>query len=374
MDFDYTDEQRHLRDEARRFLAAASPLTVARHAQDGGGFDRALWNRVAEQGWLGTAIPEAYGGLGLSHVELGAIAEAVGGALLPLPWGPTLYLFAEAVMLGGGEAQKQRLLPAVAEGRLIGCGALWGNVTANDGRLSGTAQPVIGGGVANEAVVVATLDGAPALFLVSLDNVRRTPLEAIDSSVDVARLDFDNTPAERLGEAASVETLLARAAVMTAFEQVAGADRCLAMATDYARERQAFGGPIGRFQAVKHKLADLYVANQLARSHAFHGVWAIDAGSAAPLLQAAAAARVAACDAYWLASKESIHLHGAIGFTWEHDAHLFYRRAHHLSVALEAPGWWKDLLYDRLAARPPAEGREPDLTEGVAHPDLVSTP
>ena len=350
MDFDYTDEQHHLRDEARRFLAAAAPLSVARRAHEGGGFNRALWDRVAAQGWLGVTIPEEYGGLGLSHVELGSISEAVGESLLPLPWGPTLYLFAEAVILAGSEEQKQRLLPAVAAGRLIGCGALWGEVVVRDGRLTGVAQPVVGGGIADRAVVLATQDGAPALFLVALDGVARTPLEAIDGSVDVARLDFDGTPAERLGDGVLVDTLLARAAVMTAFEQVAGADRCLAMTTDYAKERQAFGGPVGRFQAVKHKLADLYVANQLARSHAYHGVWAIDAGENAPLMQAAAAARVAACDAYWLASKEYIHLHGAIGFTWEHDAHLFYRRAHHLSLALNGPAWWKDRLYDRLAA------------------------
>lgn len=347
MDFDYTDEQRHLRDEARRFLAAASPLGAARRAQDGGGCDRALWGRVAAQGWLGAAIPERFGGLGLSHVELAAIAEEVGAALLPLPWGPTLLL-AEALLLGDSEALKRTLLPRIADGRLIGCGALFGEVTARGGRLTGIAQPVVGGGVADQAVVLAVEGGAPALFLAPLDGVARTGLEAIDGSMDVARLDFDGAPAERLGDGALLEALLARAAVMTAFEQVGGADRCLRMATAYVKERQAFGGPVGRFQAVKHKLADLYVANELARSHAYHGVWAIDAGGNAPLVQAAAAARVAACDAYWLASRECIHLHGAIGFTWEHDAHLFYRRAHHLSLWLGAPAWWKDRLYERL--------------------------
>ncbi len=375
MDFDYTDEQRYLRDEARRFLAAACPLAATRRAQDTRAFDRDLWSRIAAQGWLGTVIPEAYGGLGLSHVELGAISEEIGAALAPLPWGPTLYLFAEAVTLAGTEEQKQRLLRGVAEGRLIGCGALWGEVTARDGRLTGVAQPVVGGGVADWAVVLATEDGAPAMFLVALDGVTRTPLEAIDGSMDVARLDFADTPGERLsprrhpragggpeapasgspdprlrGDDELLDTLLARGAVMTAFEQVGGADRCLRMTTDYVKERQAFGGPVGRFQAVKHKLADLYVANELARSHAYHGVWAVAAGDDAALIRAAAAARVAACDAYWLASKEGVHLHGAIGFTWEHDAHLFYRRAHHLSLWLGAPGWWKDRLYERLAA------------------------
>ena len=353
MDFDYTDQQRSLRDEARRFLAAACPRAAARAAQDGGGFDRTLWDRVAAQGWLGAAIPEEYGGLGLSHVELAAVTEELGATLAPLPWGPTLLLI-EALLLGGGEALKRQLLPTLAEGRLIGCGALWGKVTATGGRLTGVAQPVVGGGIADHAVVLAQESGAPALFLAALDGVRRTPLEAIDGAMDVARLDFDGVPAERL--AVPLDTVLARAAVMTAFEQIGGADRCLELTTAYVKDRQAFGGPVGRFQAVKHKLADIYVVNQLARSHAYHGVWALDAGlekggEVAPLIQAAAAARVAASDAYWLASKEGIHLHGAIGFTWEHDAHLFYRRAHHLSLWLGAPGWWKDRLYERLLAQ-----------------------
>lgn len=362
VDFDYTEEQRQLRNETHRFLAARCPLAVPRAALEGNRTAAAaLWRDVAAQGWLGVTIPESYGGLGLGHVDLGAIAEEIGAALAPIPFGSTLYLFAEAVMAFGSEEQRAKWLPAIVSGELIGCAALLEHagplradalsVRAIDGRLSGLKQPVVDGGIATHALVLARDDRGCALYVVELDDAGREPLEAIDGSIDVARLSFDDCRAERLAaiDDAALADLLGRAAVLYAFEQIGGADRCLARTTDYVKERQAFGGPVGRFQAVKHKLADLYVANQLARSHAYHGAWAIGAGGDV-LATPAAAARIAASDAYWLASKEAIHLAGAIGFTWEHDAHLFYRRAHHLSLNLGAPQWWKERLFAQLAA------------------------
>ena len=360
MDFDYSEEQRHLRDEARRFLTAHCPSSIVRTAYHNG-FDRGLWEQIAAQGWLSVAMPEAHGGMGLGRVELAAIAEEIGAALAPLPFGSTLYLFAEAVMMAGSETQRAAILPQVAQGRLIGCGAIFEGAgdfdvarieaAVTDGRLTGQKSPVVDGGIADVAVVAARDEAGPGLFLVHLDpTVEREMLEAIDGSANVAALVFHDTPAQRLGtsDARAIERLLEHAAALYAFEQVGGADRCLKMAIVYVKERQAFGGPVGRFQGVKHKLANLYVDNELARSHAFHGIWAVETGD--PVLpRAAAAARVAASDAFWGASRETIHLHGAMGFTWDHDAHLHYRRAHHLSLALGSPQWWKDRLFAALA-------------------------
>lgn len=372
MDFDYNDDERLLRDEARRFLADACPPSVARRILEDSDhpFDRDLWDMIAALGWLGVAIPEAYGGLGLGRVALAAIAEEIGAALAPIPFGSTLYLFADAVLLGGTEQQRGILLPKIVAGEVIGCAALFegagdlqpGTIEARvvDGRLTGCKKPVIDGSIATHAVVLARDTTEVRLFLVSLDapGVIRTTLDAIDGSSDVAEVTFDRAPASALGDARLADVLLDRAAALYAFEQVGGSDRCLAATLDFVRVREAFGGPVGRFQAVKHKLADLYVANQLARSHAYHGIWASEANDSL-LPQAAAAARVAASDAYWQASKEAIQLHGAIGFTWEHDAHLFYRRAHHLSLSLGSPGWWRDRLFDALAAGAHTAGGAP---------------
>lgn len=364
MNFDYTDDQRHLRDEARRFLTARCPLSVARSVLDDKTVthDAVLWGQMAEQGWLGMSIPESFGGLGLGAVELGAIAEAIGAALAPVPFGSTLYLLAEAIKLAGSESQKQTILPGIAQGRTIGCAALFEGAGDLDyarigtrvtaGRLTGSKCPVVDGGIADMALVVAREDERIGLYLAQLseNSVTRTTLEAIDGSMNVARLDFADTPVALLtADLRQIEALLARAAVLYGFEQIGAADRCLRLTVDYVSERQAFGGPVGRFQAVKHKLADLYVANELARSHVFHGSWAMQ-DAPDRLMQAAAAARLAACDAGWLTSKEAIHLHGAIGYTWDHDAHLFYRRAHHWSLNLGSPQSWKDRLFEALAA------------------------
>lgn len=357
MNFDYTDDQRHLREEAHRFLARFAPSSSVRRVLDSSTerFDQPLWGQIAEQGWLGTAIPESDGGLGLGKVELGAIAECIGASLAAVPFGSTLYLFAQALLANGSPTQKSEYLPRVASGKLIGCAALsagpGGGCEIRKNRISGIIQPVIDGSIADYAIVMARDNGEQCLFLAPLDeSVARTSLEAVDGSLDVALLEFRDTPVEPLPGAGpdAVERLLAAAAVFYGFEQIGGADRCLALTVDYAKQRTAFGAPIGRFQSVKHRLADIYVANQLARSHVYHGVWALDVAPTR-LVQAAAGARVSASEAYWLAAKEMIHLHGALGFTWEHDAHLFYRRAHHLSLVLGSPQAWKERVIQSIA-------------------------
>jgi alkylation response protein AidB-like acyl-CoA dehydrogenase len=373
VNFDYTDDQKSLKDEARRFLTAVSPIGVVRAALENPaeGYDRALWQRIAEQGWCGAAIPESYGGLGIGYVELCALAEELGRALAPVPFASTVYQFAEALLLAASEEQKQALLPQVAAGELIGTiafsegpGTLAAerlSVRVSEGRLSGTKVPVTDGLAAGQAVVLALGDDGPGLYLVDLagEGVTRAGLSTIDPTRGEARLIFDGAPGERLGPGGDGMKLLGavqdRAAILVAFEQLGGSDRALEMARDYALERYAFGRQIGSYQAIKHKLADVFVRNEVARANAYYGAWALST-DAPELPVAAAAARVAGSAAYWLAAKENIQTHGGIGFTWEADCHFFYRRARHLGLMLGAPRDWKRRLADRLETRLAAEG------------------
>jgi alkylation response protein AidB-like acyl-CoA dehydrogenase len=375
VNFDYTDEQKALKEEARRFLAAVSPLTVVRAALDdhGDGYDAPLWLRISEQGWCGAAIPEAFGGLGIGYVELCALAEELGRSLAPVPFASSVYQFSEALLLAGSEAQKTELLPKVASGELIGTLALSegpGVLTPDriatrfaDGAVTGRKVPVADGMAAKHAVVLATAAEGPGLYLVDLtgDGVKRRGVSTIDPTRGSGEIVFAGAPAQPLGEPGTGLELLARiqdrAAVLLAFEQLGGAARCLEMARDYALQRYAFGRPIGSYQAIKHKLADVFVKNEVARANAYYGAWALST-DAPELPLAAAAARVSGSAAYWLAAKENIQTHGGIGFTWEADCHLFYRRARHLGLVVGAPRDWKRRLADRLEARVAAEESE----------------
>lgn len=368
MNFDYTPDQRLLKDEARKFLAGRCSMPVVRAVLDepARGYDAPLWLQIAEMGWLGSVVPEDLGGLGLGHVELCAIAEELGRALAPVPFASTVYFFAQALMLAGSPEQRAQWLPQVAQGRLIGCFAtaegsgealpLSPRVRASDDGLYGVKQPVVDGRIADVAVVLAADGARSSLFIADLreGGVDRGDLASLDPTRNLASLSFAGARVERLGAPgegqALAQQVLDRAAALLAFEQIGGADRCLELAKDYALQRHTFGRPIASYQAIKHKLADVFVRNQLARSNAYHAAWALDeGGDALPL--AAAAARIAACDAYWHASKENIQTHGGMGFTWEVDAHLYYRRAQHLALAAGAPRYWKERLVSRLERR-----------------------
>lgn len=366
MNFDYSDDQKFLKNEARKFLEGRCGAQVVRGVLDNEdrSYDEGLWKAVAEQGWLGTAIPEEHGGLGLGHVELCAIAEELGRAVAPIPFASTVYCLAEAVMLAGSDAQKQRLLPKIAAGEVIGCFATSegpGPVNpaalttrVEGGKITGTKIPVTDGDIADVAVVLAAEGGKPGLFLVELEGTKREVLKSLDPTRSVARIEFTGQAAERLGApgegAALAEQVFDRAAVLIAFEQVGGSDRCLEMAKEYALGRYAFGRVIGGYQAIKHKLADMYVKNEVARSNTYYGAWALNSG-APELPVAAAAARIAASDAYWFSSKENIQTHGGMGFTWDVDAHLFYRRSRQLALVAGAPKVWKERLVGQLEKR-----------------------
>jgi alkylation response protein AidB-like acyl-CoA dehydrogenase len=365
MNFDFSDELRQLRDQARRFLAERSPPKVVRQVLEGSEPCAAeLWRAMAEMGWLGAAIPEQYGGAGLGYEGLCVLAEELGRAVAPVPFAASAYLATEALLLAGSDAQKRRWLPKLADGSAIGCFALaegTGNpdpaqvrVGAVGGRLNGSKWPVMDGGVADFAIVVARDEaGEIALYLVELGAVSRQVLDTVDPSRNYARIDFAGAAVEKLGTQSGwvlVQRLLERAAILVAFEQVGGADASLDMARNYALERYAFGRPIGSFQAIKHKLADVYVAIELARSNAYYGAWAL-AADAAELPLAAATARVSATEAFHLASKENIQTHGGIGFTWDVDCHLYYRRSKQLALALGGVTWWKNRLVELIEVR-----------------------
>lgn len=367
MNFDFSDDQKFLKSEARKFLEGECTTAHVRKVldDDSKAYDAALWKAVAAQGWLGAAIPEEHGGLGLGHLELCVIAEELGRAVAPIPFASTVYFLAEAVMIAGSDAQKAALLPKIAAGEVIGCvatsegpGAVSEKslkASVSGGKLSGTKIPVTDGDIATHAVVLAKEGGRPGLFLVDLSSgVTRESLKTLDPTRDAAKLTFDGASAERLGEAgdgfALIERLFDRAAVLLAFEQCGGADRCLEMAKAYALERYAFGRVIASYQAIKHKLADMYVKNELARSNAYYGAWALNT-DAPELAVAASAARIAASEAFWFASKENIQTHGGIGFTWEVDAHLYYRRSRQLSLVAGAPRVWKERLVRQLERR-----------------------
>jgi acyl-CoA dehydrogenase len=364
MNFDFSDDLKQLRDQARRFLSERCAPVVVRRSLDGQETYAAdLWREIAEMGWIGAAIPEEFGGAGLGYEGLCVLAEEMGRAVAPVPFASTAYLAAEAILTAGSDAQRNEYLPKLADGSLIGCLALSegsGNPDPNaiharvvGGRLTGTKFPVADGGIADIAVVVARDEHRrPNMFLADLSGVRRRDLQTLDPTRNQARLDFDATPVQPLGHGAwgAVQRVLDRAAILFAFEQVGGADACLQMAREYAQERFAFGRPIGSFQAIKHKLADMYVALELARSNAYYGAWALGA-DATDLSLAAATARVSATEAFHLASKENIQTHGGIGFTWAVDCHLFYRRSKQLGLAIGSAPFWKDRLVDLLETR-----------------------
>src|SRR5215471_15315322 len=360
MNFDFSDDQKLLKEQVRKFLADKCPMKVVRRVLDGNETHAdEVWKGLVELGVPGTTIPEEYGGLGLSPLELCVIAEEIGRAAAPVPFDSSVVLATEALKLAGSEAQKKKWLPLLAEGKAMGTLAVAEgpqppkarnvSTTFGGGRLNGKKVPVADGEAATFAVVLAR----NGLVLVDLAQkaVTRRRVETIDPARKHAELTFNDASAELLGADGEGWRLLERlhdaAAVYLAFAQVGGAEAAMWMARDYALQRQAFGRAIGSYQAIKHKLADCYVKLELARSNAYYGAMMLtDGGADLPL--AAAAARIAATDAYDFAAKENIQTHGGIGFTWEADTQFHYRRSRVMALALGGPMAWKDKLVTRL--------------------------
>ncbi|MFC3711920.1 acyl-CoA dehydrogenase family protein [Sphingoaurantiacus capsulatus] len=361
MNFDFSDDAKALRDQARRFLEERAGAAVARKAMDGdAAYDADLWKSVVELGWTAARVPEAHGGIGLSAEEACVLAEEVGRSLIPVPFVSTL-IATEALLLGS-EAQQAKWLPGIADSSVIATvGWAEGDtatpsrtsgVTASGDKLSGVKMPVPDLQAANLAIITAAGPDGPSLYLVDLKGTGVT-VEAAPT-LDLVRrhgkLTLNGAPAEALGDAATFQTFLDRAAVLSAWEAIGTGSVAMEMAIGYAKERVAFGQKIGRYQGVKHKCADMYVKLELARAHALHGAWAM-ATEAPELAQAAAAARVSALDALKYAAEENVQLHGGIGFTWESDCQFYYRRGRQIAFALGSRSWWADRLVRTLERR-----------------------
>ncbi|HUH38397.1 MAG TPA: acyl-CoA dehydrogenase family protein [Spongiibacteraceae bacterium] len=369
MNFEFSEDELLIREQARSFLAEQSTsATVRTVLESDAPYHEALWRQICELGWPATGIAERFGGLELGHLSQCVLAEELGRSLAPVPFSSSVYLVAEALTLAGNDAQQARWLPGLASGEVIGCLASVEGASAPlprklatrhaGGKLRGEKAAVVDVTAASLAVVLAADADAgdrPSLFLVELNQagVSREAVNSLDASRPQGSLRLDAVAAERLGEAGEGEALLSRlldrAAVLFAFEQVGGAEACLHMALQYTKERYAFGRPVASFQAIKHKLADMFAKIELARGNAYYAAWALST-DAPELPLAAATARVSAIDAYYYASKENIQAHGGMGFTWEFDCHLHYRRAQLLSLQLGGQPWWKARLVQQLLA------------------------
>ncbi len=364
MNFDFSDDQKFIQEQARNFLAAeCTPERVRQTLEGSQDFDKALWQQIVELGWPATAISEDQGGLGLGYLELCVIAEEMGRALAPVPFIASVYLATETIKLAASKDQQNAWLPQLASGEWIGClatvetsGAFNAeavNCSVSNGKLSGSKTAVLHGSIADKALVAAKEDGELKLYLVDLEQpgVTRAPLKSLDPTQPVAELVFDHANAEKLDgdmdAIAALAKIYDRAAVLISFEQVGGCEASLEMAKEYTSGRYAFGRQVASFQAIKHKLADMFVAKELARSNAYYGAWALSV-DADELALSAATARVSAIDAYYQCSKENIQAHGGMGFTWEFDCHLYYRRAQALSLTLGGSPYWKERLVEQL--------------------------
>ena len=378
MDFAFTEEQQALRRTLRQFLASRSSSERVRAAMaTEAGHEPETWERLgAELGLTALIIPEAYGGAGLGAVELTAVMEEMGRALLCAPFFSTVALGANAILLAGSEAQKAELLPSIAAGTTTATLAFteangrWdaGAVEAlarRDGGafvLDGTKTYVVDGHTADLLLVAARAAGSAgaeglSLFAVpsGAAGVSRRALPTLDMTRRQAeiRLAGVRVPASALlgdeGAAwSALERTLDVAAVALSAEQVGGAERCLEMAVEYAKVRVQFGRPIGSFQAVKHKCADMLLRAESARSASYYAGWATAAG-APDQSTAAALAKVYCSEAYFFCAAENIQIHGGIGFTWEHDAHLYFKRARASGALLGDAGYHRERVARAIA-------------------------
>lgn len=360
MNFDLAEEQKMLAEQARGLLAKQSSYDRLRQLVDAGEeWDEPLWASIAELGFLGARIPEAYGGLGLSDLDLGVISEEIGRAVAAVPFYASIVCAADAIQHFGSDDQKEAWLPRLAAGEVIGTLAhaegrqgWWpksSGVSFEDGKITGLKTPVGDGGIAGLAVVLCQHKGKQALALVDLteNSIERRRLEGFDQLRVHYALEFRQTPASLLeasiGQEEAIRGLVDRMAVQAAFEAVGGAEACVHMARDYAMERQIFGRPLASYQAIKHKLADILVATEFARSNAFYAGWAAN-NAQDDLPVAAAAVRLSAVNAYEQAARENLQVHGGIGYTFEANCHFHYRRERTLALTLGPRQYWADQL------------------------------
>ena len=369
MNFAFSDEQEELRTAVRRFLAEKSPETEVRRLMDTTeGYDPAVWSQMADQlGLQSLTIPEEFGGSGFTYVELLVVLEEMGAALLCAPFFSSVALAANALLTSGDDEAKKSYLPGIASGETIATLA----ITEDNGKwdfsgiectatkkgdgwvLNGHKMFVLDGHVANLIIVAARTGKGVSLFAVQGDapGLTRTPLPTMDQTRKQARLEFADTPAALIGTDGGAEPGLSKtldlAAVALAAEQVGGAQRVLDASVDYAKTRIQFGRPIGSFQAIKHKCADMLLEVESAKSAAYYAAWAA-AEDSDELPVVASLAKSYCSEAYFHAAAENIQIHGGIGFTWEHPAHLYFKRAKSSELLLGDPSYHRELLAQRI--------------------------
>jgi alkylation response protein AidB-like acyl-CoA dehydrogenase len=327
VDFDLSPDQSALAGGARDLLDGHSgPAQVRAHLDSGEPYSTAMWRAMAEQGWFAVAVPEEHGGLGLGWVEVAVLLAEVGRHTTPVPFLPTVLALAALSRDGSHPDLVDRLASGDALGAVAWAKAPGVVTVVGDGDapvLSGRLGPVDGASVADVLVVVAP----EGVFLVDLAAVGRPQRQpAMDLTRALAWVDLDATPAVRLGDTADAAHLSALGAVGSAAELLGGSERALEMATEYAKDRVQFGAPIGSFQAVKHRCADMLVDVEGMRSATWYGAWAVASGDPA-WASAAATAKIWSADASKRVMASALQVHGGIGFTWEHDLHLFIKRA-----------------------------------------------
>ena len=371
MNFGFTEEQEFLRSTAREFLQNECPLTRVRELmEDPAGYDPALWSKMAELGWLGLLVPEEYGGSGLTCVDLLVVLEEMGRALLPSPFFGTLQ-GTLALLRAGSDTQRKELLTAVAAGETVLSLAITeeaGTENATDistsalkdgsgYRVSGTKLFVPHGQNADRIVVAARTggegEGGISLLLVDRagEGVEVTPLESMDQTSRIAEVRFDGAPGELLGAEnggwSTWQWVRDRALVALSAEAVGGAEKVLEDSVAYAKERVQFGKPIGVHQAIKHKCADMLIEVESSKSITYYAGW-----TAAEDLEeaslAAAMAKAYTSDAYRHCSAENIQIHGGVGFTWEYDCHLYFKRAKAIEVTYGDPTYHRERVAQLL--------------------------
>lgn len=356
----YDEGQLAIATESRRILEArVKNEDLLPLLESGGNVHGAFWDLAKEQGWTALSLPEEFGGLGLGLLELGLIAHQAGRSLSGAPFLTSSYGAAKAIELYGSDAQKAEYLPALASGDSIGTVAFAAGADAlpaksalqlAGGKISGSLDGVVAGLHADVAVVLAEGADGPALVVVNLNGVSRIFIDSYDNSRAFAKLEFAGQEATTLvsGPAARDAALhiLALQAVVTAHEQTGGAEVLMEIARDYANTRKAFGQPIGAFQSIKHRIAELYSYVELARANCIR---AAAAEGSDEFLKAAAAVRLSATEAYDAAARDCVQIHGGIGVTWELGLHLHMRRARSLAIEQGNSFFWEDILVDILA-------------------------
>ncbi|MDH3500103.1 MAG: acyl-CoA/acyl-ACP dehydrogenase [Acidimicrobiia bacterium] len=377
MDFAFNEEQDLLRETARRFLAERAPSERVRQAMDtDAGYDEDLWAEIGAQGWQAMAIPETYGGAGYSFLDQVVLMEEMGRALLPVPYLASVILAANVLLLAGSDEQKESYLPGIASGEQIWTVALteasgrWdatgietrGAVEGDTITISGTKRFVLDGHIADHLIVAVRTgpasDPSAGISLVivpaGLEGIERRKLDAMDQTRTLADVVFNgarvpsaNVIGTQGGAWPAIAHVLDLAGVALAAEQVGGAQKCLEMAVEYAKVRTQFGRPIGSFQAIKHKCADMLVQVESAKSAAYYAGWATsEQNEEFPLV--APLAKSYCSEAYFFCAAENIQIHGGIGFTWEHDAHLYFKRAKSSELLFGDPAYHRSRLGDRL--------------------------